>query len=89
MATPTIVALRKRAEDIKQAELEKALGQLSTLSDQDRETIEGLASGIVNKLIHGSLVTLKSAAQSSNGPIYIDAARRSSRFCSTYISLRY
>jgi glutamyl-tRNA reductase len=76
VATPTIVALRKRAEDIKQAELEKALGRLSTLSDQDRETIEGLASGIVNKLIHGSLVTLKSAAQSSTGPIYIDAARR-------------
>lgn len=76
VATPTIVALRKRAEVIKQTELDKALGRLNTLSDQDRETIEGLASGIVNKLIHGSLVTLKSAAHSSNGPIYIDAARR-------------
>ncbi len=76
VATPTIVALRKRAEEIKQTELDKALGRLNTLSEQDRETIEGLASGIVNKLIHGSLVTLKSAAQSSNGPIYIDAARR-------------
>ncbi len=76
VATPTIVALRKRAEEIKQAELEKALNRLHRLSDQDRETIEGLASGIVNKLIHGSLVTLKSAAQSSNGSMYIDAARR-------------
>ncbi len=76
VATPTIVALRKRAEDIKQAELEKALPRLSTLSDQDRETVEGLASAIVNKLIHGSLVALKSATQSSNGSVYIDAARR-------------
>ncbi len=76
VATPTIVALRKRAEEIKHAELEKAFHRLSPLSDQDRETVEGLASGIVNKLIHGSLVALKSATQSSNGSIYIDAARR-------------
>lgn len=75
-AIPTIVALRKRAEEIKQAELDKALNRLNKLSDQDRETIEGLVSGIVNKLIHGSLVTLKSTAQSSHGSIYIDAARR-------------
>ena len=76
VATPTIVALRKRVEEIKHAELEKALHRLSALSDQDRETVESLASGIVNKLIHGSLVALKSATQSSNGSIYIDAARR-------------
>jgi len=76
VATPTIVALRKRAEDIKQSELDKAFNRLSSLSAQDRETVEGLAAGIVNKLIHGSLVTLKSAAQASNGSIYIDAARR-------------
>ena len=76
VVTPTIVALRRRAEEIKQAELIKVMNRLSELSDQDRETVEGLASSIVNKLIHGSLVTLKSTAQSSNGPIYIDAARR-------------
>ncbi|MDA0738597.1 MAG: glutamyl-tRNA reductase [Nitrospirae bacterium] len=76
VATPTIVALRKRAEDIKQAELAKAFHRLSALSDQDREAVEGLASAIVNKLIHGPLVALKSATQSSNGSVYIDAARR-------------
>ena len=74
--TPTIVALRKRAEAMKQIELEKAFHRLHPVSDQDRETLEGLASGIVNKLIHGSIVTLKAASQSSNGSIYIDAARR-------------
>ena len=52
------------------------MNRLNALSDQDREAVEGLATSIVNKLIHGSLVTLKSTAQSSNGPIYIDAARR-------------
>ena len=76
VVTPTIVALRNRAEEIKKAELDKVMNRLSALSDQDRETVEGLVSSVVNKLIHGSLVTLKSIAQSSNGPIYIDAARR-------------
>ena len=76
VVTPTIVALRKRAEEIKQAELARIMNRLTALSDQDREAVELLASSIVKKLIHGSLVTLKSTAQSSNGPIYIDAARR-------------
>ena len=74
VVTPTIVALRNRAEEIKKAELDKVMNRLSALSDQDRETVEGLVSSVVNKLIHGSLVTLKSIAQSSNGHIYIENA---------------
>lgn len=38
--------------------------------------IEGLASSIVNKLLHGPLVTLKAEAQSQNGFAFIEAARR-------------
>jgi glutamyl-tRNA reductase len=75
-ATPTIVALRKRADALKQAELQKAFGRLGALTPQQQEAVEGLASGIVNKLLHGPLVALKSAAQSSNGLVYIEAARR-------------
>ena len=75
-ATPTIIALRKRADALKQVELQKALSRLGTLTPQQQEAVEGLASGIVNKLLHGPLVALKSAAQSSNGLVYIEAARR-------------
>ncbi len=75
-ATPTIVALRERVDALKQAELQKAFSRIGTLTQQQREVVEGLASGIVNKLLHGSLVALKSAAQSSNGLVYIEAARR-------------
>ena len=75
-ATPTIIALRKRADALKQAELQKALSRLGTLTPQQQEAVEGLASGIINKLLHGPLVALKSAAQSSNGLVYIEAARR-------------
>lgn len=75
-ATPTIVALRKRAEQIKSAELEKIFGRLANLSDVERAAVESMASAIVNKLLHGSLVTLKSAPQSADGSIFIEAARR-------------
>ncbi len=75
-ATPTIIALRKRADALKQAELQKAFGRLGTLTPEQQEAVEGLASGIINKLLHGPLVALKSAAQSSNGLVYIEAARR-------------
>ena len=74
-ATPTIIALRKRADALKQGELEKAFGRLGALTSEQQEAVEGLASGIVNKLLHGPLVALKSAAQSSNGLVYIEAAR--------------
>ncbi|MGQ0812024.1 MAG: glutamyl-tRNA reductase [Nitrospiraceae bacterium] len=74
--TPTIVALRNRTEDIKRAEVEKVLARMSSLSTQDRELVEGLASAIVNKLIHGTMVTLKAEASSSGGEAFIEAARR-------------
>jgi len=75
-ATPTIVALKKKAEDIKNTELEKVFHRLRELSEKDRGVIEGLASSIVNKLLHGPLVTLKAEAQSQNGFAFIEAARR-------------
>jgi glutamyl-tRNA reductase len=74
--TPTIVALRARTEKIKRGELEKTLGRLGHLSSQERELVESLASAIVNKLIHGAMVTLKAEANSSGGAAFVEAARR-------------
>ncbi len=74
--TPTIVALRNRADDIKRVEVEKALGRLSHLSTRERELVESMASTIVNKLIHSTLVTLKTEVNSSEGAAFVEAARR-------------
>ncbi len=74
--TPTIIALRTRADDIKRAEVEKALGRLSNLSVQERELIEAMAAAIVNKLIHNTMITLKSEVQSTDGAAFVEAARR-------------
>jgi glutamyl-tRNA reductase len=74
--TPTITALRNRVDEIKQSEVEKTLGRLAHLSPGDRELVEGMASSIVNKLIHSTMVTLKSEVNSSSGAAFVEAARR-------------
>jgi glutamyl-tRNA reductase len=74
--TPTIVALRTRAEDIKRAEVEKALARLAHLPPQERALVETMASSIVNKLIHNTMVTLKSEVTSADGAAFVEAARR-------------
>jgi glutamyl-tRNA reductase len=74
--TPTIVALKTRVEDIKRAELEKALGRLAHLPPQERALVEAMASSIVNKLIHNTMVTLKSEVASADGAAFVEAAKR-------------
>ena len=74
--TPTIVALRARIDDIKRAELDKTLGRLGNLSVSERELVEAMASSIVNKLIHNTMVTLKTEVNSSDGAAFVEAARR-------------
>jgi glutamyl-tRNA reductase len=74
--TPTIQALRQRAEEIKRTELDRALARLGALSGEEREIIEELAQGMANKFLHGSLVTLKSEAHTGSGPLFVEAARR-------------
>jgi glutamyl-tRNA reductase len=74
--TPTIVALRARIDEIKRAELDKTLGRLGNLSAPERELVEAMASPIVNKLIHNTMVTLKAEVNSSDGASFVEAARR-------------
>ena len=74
--TPTIMALRTKADDIKRVEVEKTLGRLTNLSASERELVEAMASSIVNKLIHNTMVTLKAEVNSSDGAAFVEAARR-------------
>ena len=74
--TPTIMALRTKADEIKRAEVEKTLGRLANLSEPERELVEAMASSIVNKLIHNTMVTLKAEVNSSDGAAFVEAARR-------------
>ena len=73
---PTITALRKRADEIRMGELERVRSKLSQLAPGEWESVEALAAGIVNKLLHTPLVVLKNEANSSNGNLYIETTRR-------------
>jgi glutamyl-tRNA reductase len=58
-SVPTVIALREKAEAIRKEELEKLMNRLSDIGEKDKKAIEGMASSIVNKLIHPPTVALK------------------------------
>jgi glutamyl-tRNA reductase len=56
---PMIQALRARGEEIREGELRRLSSRLAGLSEKDRETVEALTRGIVNKLLHDPVVRVK------------------------------
>ena len=73
-AVPTIKHLRARAEEIRSEELERVLQRLS-LSDEQRDGIEALTHGIVNKLLHAPLSRLRAETDHEEGLAMLEAAR--------------
>jgi glutamyl-tRNA reductase len=71
--TPTIVALRKKFEEIRQKELGKTFSRLPGLSDQERNSLEALTSAIVNKILHSPLSFLKKMGEDHTSSVYLDA----------------
>jgi glutamyl-tRNA reductase len=56
---PTIAALRKKADDICRAELERTLCRLQHLTPDEQKAIEKMASAISSKLLHNPVSFLK------------------------------
>ena len=76
-AVPTIVDLREKVEDIRKRELEKTLGSLSDISEEQKRAVDIMSQAIVNKLLHAPLVVLKQAAASTDsGDATLAIARR-------------
>ena len=60
MAWPWLQALRGKAEDIRQSELDKALSKLGDgMTKKQLKAVEELSRGIVNKLLHGPMTALR------------------------------
>jgi len=72
---PTIVALRKRFDEIRQAELEKTFANLKDLDGKERQAIEAMAQAIINKALHQPITVLKSAQNNAAGDGYVEALR--------------
>lgn len=56
---PTVVALRNSAENIKREEVQKVINRFPNLGEKEKRAIEGMASSIINKLLHPPTVALK------------------------------
>ena len=56
---PLIEALRERGEQVRATELRRLASRLAHLPERDRETVEALTRGIVNKLLHDPVVRVK------------------------------
>ncbi len=73
---PTIVSLQQHMEDIRQAEIERARGKLGQLSPEQEQALEAITRGIVNKVLHTPITTLKTAAKDPEAGTLIAIIRR-------------
>jgi glutamyl-tRNA reductase len=72
---PAIASLRARAEEIREAELQKAESLLERLDDSQRRAVEAVTAQIVNKLLHLPTVRMKQAAAAADGVLYAETVR--------------
>jgi len=73
-AAAAINSMKKRAEEIRQAEFLKLEAKLRHLSPEEREALEALTLSIVDKLLHPSKKALKEAAGLGDASDYLQAA---------------
>lgn len=73
---PTLAALRRHADTVRDAELERASKRLGGLDEKQRKAVEQLVDGAMNKLLHDVFSTLKDAARTDDGAELVAAARR-------------
>ncbi len=64
---PLLAELRRRGEEIRRAELEKARRRLGNLTPEQEQALEAATAAIVNKLLHAPTVQLKEAARDGRG----------------------
>jgi len=72
---PAIASLRAWAEEIREAELQKAEALLGRLDESQRRAVEAVTAQIVNKLLHLPTVRMKEAAAAADGVLYAEAVR--------------
>jgi glutamyl-tRNA reductase len=73
--TPTIVALRSRFEEVRQAELSKTVANWKDLPPDGQKRLEAMTAAIVNKLLHQPISLLKQSGQGNRNDLYVDALR--------------
>jgi glutamyl-tRNA reductase len=70
---PLISSMRARAEELRAAELERFRTRFAGLDPAEREAVDALTRGLVNKLLHDPTVRIKDAAGTAQGELFADA----------------
>ena len=72
---PTIRDVRRHAEQVRRAEIERLAGRLASLDDRQRAAVDALTRGIVNTLLHAPTVRLKELADLGGAEHHADSIR--------------
>ena len=70
---PIVSILMKKAEDIRRGQLNKTLGKLRSLSDEERDSLEAMTKSIVTKILKDPVYRLKANANGNKD--YIEMVR--------------
>jgi glutamyl-tRNA reductase len=73
---PTIVSLQDHLETIRQAEIDRVRGRLGKLDPEQELAVDALTKGIINKIMHTPITTLKVAAREPEATTVIELVRR-------------
>jgi glutamyl-tRNA reductase len=73
---PTIVSLQDHLETIRQAEMARVRARMGPLTPEQEMAVEALTRGIINKVMHTPITTLKTAAKEPEATTVIDVVRR-------------
>lgn len=74
--TPTIVALRQKADELRHSELERTLSQVKDWSPKQIKAIEVLAASITNKMLHHPIAFLKETGAPAEQTLKLDLIRK-------------
>jgi glutamyl-tRNA reductase len=73
---PTIVSLQDHLETIRQAEIDRVRTRLGPLTPEQEMAVEALTRGIINKVMHTPVTTLKTAAKEAEATTLVEVVRR-------------
>ncbi len=73
---PTIKALRSKVEALAQSELQRTMGHMAHLSEEDRQSLEKMVQATINKILHDPTQYLKNNGCQGDRAQSLDIARK-------------
>ena len=70
---PILIALRKRFDELREAEFGRVANKFDGMTEKDRQLVEGMMKRYANKLLHGFMSHVKACGGSENGAVCLAA----------------